>query len=220
MIFSNNYDRSLWLIVSGNKKVRILDFINNIPIELIKEIQKSLELYQLYLNKNKGIPARSREKINLSGKVKTPGDMLYWYNIDSLTGALIMGECITFEEEIYDKFQMTIYPLKREYYRNLESLDTCLLGDISYNYFHEQVNEDLTMTYSDTTDFNLIKLPFSTSLICSGDTVSTLKCGGKITFQTKNRYDLVNIKQTPYDYNISRLNNKNKLVRSKKINSK
>lgn len=220
MIFSNNYDRSLWLIVSGNKKDIILDFINNIPSELIAEIQKSLQLYQLYLHKNKGIPARSRERIDLNGKFQTTGDMLYWYKIDSLTGALRMGESISFEEEIYDKFQMTLYPLKKEYYKRLENLDECLLGDISYNFFNMYIAEDSTMIYSDTTDFNLIKLPFGTSLIYSREMKPNIDDSSKITFQIRNGYNLVNVKRAPYDYNITRLNNKNRLVRSRKINSK
>ena len=56
MIFSNNYDKILWLILKNDNinRERILEFIENIPSDFLIKLQNTIKEYEEYkLNKSK-----------------------------------------------------------------------------------------------------------------------------------------------------------------------
>ena len=55
MIFNNNYDRILWLILKNDNisRERILEFIENIPSDFLIKLQNTIKEYEEYkLNKS------------------------------------------------------------------------------------------------------------------------------------------------------------------------
>ena len=208
MIFGKYYDKSLWIMTAGKRKDEILDFIENIPEEFIGQIQKALILYQhCFVRKKNTLDV---EKINLTGELITSGDMVYWYSVDKETGALDMGEYIQDGEDRYSTFQMTLHPLKRRHYESMESFDERLLGDISYNYAEQYYAEDLVAVESDTIEYSLIKFPLGIMMVCSSETW----CYDRRPNAGKNRYNFVNMKSVPGNYNVRDL--RNRLVRRRK----
>lgn len=213
MIFGKYYDKSLWVMSYGKKKEDIIKFVESIPDGLIRQIQKSLILYQHYILRQKEIPEGI--SIILSGEVVTPGDIAYWYSIDKKTGALDLGEYIKDGNDKYDTFQMTLYPLKRKQYNGMESFDEHFIGDVSYNYTNQVYDEDLEVVDSDTMEFSLIKFPFGIMGLCSSET----SVYDKNPNTRRNRYSYVNMRNVPGNYNVTDLRDKNKLVRRRKKNN-
>lgn len=215
MIFNEDYDRSLWLILSGNKnnRERIANFIKEIPEELYKQIRKSLLRYREYLNKNRGILVCDREPIEFSGEFETAGDMLYWYSIDAVTGELEIGKGIKVEKEVLDVFQLTLYPLTKRQYRKMTTLNDYLLGEIIFNYTEEEINGEICLVDSDSAEFKLITLPFDKTIVKSFESFPYMR----------DRFGFVDVKSSSQDYSISDLSNKdrlNRLVRSKRDRKK
>ena len=214
MIFDIYYDKTLWAMASGYKGEDIIKFIENIPEELIEKIKNILWLYRCYLVGNIEFDdIFSDEKSKLNDSVKTSGDMLYFYSLDLDAGSLDIGEAIVDGEIIYDTFQITLYPFRRKDYINIDNFSDYFLGDASFNYVEDVRDDDFKLYDFDFMRFNLFKLPFGITILCSGEYASHYK-DGKVE---RNRYSLVNIRKIPNNYNVSDL--RNKLVRSRKINN-
>ena len=204
MIFNKYYDRTLWIMLSSNKRQRILDFVNNIPKGLLKKIQSSLEMYQLFLF---GL-AMDKENIELSGSIKTNGDMLYEYYINKDTGILNIKEYILDEEEKYRKFEINIYPFKDGYNKKLGNLDTYYLGNIYYNLMEEYDDETCYLIDYEKVDFDLMKIPFNRYVLCLKQKFPVFKDNGDIVNDIKNKYSFVDVKDIPYSVNREVLNRK------------
>ena len=204
MIFNKYYDRTLWIMLSSNKRQRILDFVNNIPKGLLKKIQSSLEMYQLFLF---GL-AMDKENIQLSGSIKTNGDMLYEYYINKDTGILNIKEYILDEEEKYRKFEINIYPFKDGYNKKLGNLDTYYLGNIYYNFMEEYDDETCYLIDYEKVDFDLMKIPFNKYVLCLKQKFPVFKDNGDIVNDIKNKYSFVDVKDIPYSVNREVLNRK------------
>lgn len=204
MIFNKYYDRTLWIMLSSNKRQRILDFVNNIPKGLLKKIQSSLEMYQLFLF---GL-AMDKENIELSGSIKTNGDMLYEYYINKDTGILNIKEYILDEEEKYRKFEINIYPFKDGYNKKLGNLDTYYLGNIYYNFMEEYDDETCYLIDYEKVDFDLMKIPFNKYVLCLKQKFPVFKDNGDIVNDIKNKYSFVDVKDIPYSVNREVLNRK------------
>lgn len=211
MIFNKYYDRTLWIMLSSNKRQRILDFVNNIPKDLLKKIQSSLEMYQLSLF---GL-AMDKENIELSGSIKTNGDMLYEYCINKDAGILNIKEYISDDEEKYRKFEINIYPFKDEYNKNMGSLETYYLGNIFYNFMEEYDDEICYLIDYEKVDFNLIRLLFNNYFVCSIQALPIFKSSGEIVRSVKNKYSYVDTKNIPCDFDRDILNTKYTLSRRK-----
>lgn len=219
MIFSRKYDKSLWLMSLGNKRNMIVDFIDRLPHVFCEEVQDAIKSYYRYLVENKNISRRDRKQIEIKGKFLAYGDMFYWYSIDSVTGALNIGEGIIYEGEEYNTIWMTINPFKSEYYNTLSTLDVCLLGDMSYNFIEDYVDDELQVIHMDNMEFNLIRLPFGKSAVCSSIMESIVKKNGEIVVVEKDKYDLVNMNRAPNTYDVGMIGKKYTRTR-KKVNSK
>ena len=52
MIFDNDYDKALWLMLKADKKNRkmIAEFIRSIPSGLYEQIRKSISIYKEYID--------------------------------------------------------------------------------------------------------------------------------------------------------------------------
>lgn len=216
MIFSRKYDKSLWLMSLGNKKEAIVNFIARLPQDFCDDVQDSIKKYYHYLLENKNVSIEDIEKIELKGKYITSGDMFYWYSIDLATGSLTMGEGIEYDGCEYNTIWLSINPFNMEKYNKLEMLDTYLLGDISYNFIEDYVNEDLQVVDMDTTEFSLVKLPFGSCAIISSIMDSRVKNDGEIILVQKDRANLVNMRNIPNTYDTDMIGKKFARIRKRK----
>lgn len=214
MVFGRCYDRALWLMLNGNKGEEIKRFLECIPEEFLKKIQKTLNYYQDYLLRDEDI-CSVNENFKLNDSVVTNGDMIYWYSLDIETRALDIGEGINDDEFVYDTFQIRLFPLKRKHYRNLESFDEHLLGDISYNFAEEIIDERQLYDF-DYISYNLFRLPFGIMLVRS-NCYSAYYKDGRVG---KDKYHFVNVRDIPRDYDVLSLNNKHVRSRKKDKNSR
>ena len=89
MIFSNNYDKILWLILKNDKinRERILEFIENIPLEFLENIKDSIREYEEYKLDN----CFSKKKKNFYGEYYIGCKYLYHFNIDKDCDTLFVG---------------------------------------------------------------------------------------------------------------------------------
>ena len=214
MIFNENYDRSLWLMLSDNNREMIIDFVESLPASFCSEIQNAFN--KLYSIKNENLSIEDIPEIEFSGEYRTPGDVVYCYSIDYMTGALNLGEYIDDGEERYTKFEMSLYPLKKDETKKMSNLDMHLLGEIYYNHVEYYENDEHYLISADVTDFNLVKLPFGLSSVCSSKTVPALKLNGRMLYQVRNKYNFVDTEMVPYDFDVSTLSCKNRNVLSRK----
>ena len=141
-------------------------------------------------------------EFNLSGEVKTIGDMKYWYMINPQTGALDLGESLDDGEEEYDFFQMTLYPFDGQKVMGMESFDDTLIGDIAYNYEEQYIGEQLYVSGCDSMEFHLVKLPFGKMAVNSFQSQYPYR---------KSRYNLINMERIPSNYSVSDLSIGDKL---------
>lgn len=192
MIFNRRHDRSLWMMTLGNKKELIIDFINGLPEEFCEEIKRNLKKCN-----NSSLENRGRK---LDGIYISAGDMVYRYLIDVNTGALSISESILCDGEEYNKMWMTIYPFRMEYYKSIQSLNACLLGNISYNFMEDYVDDKLQVVNLDNVEFNLVKLPFNRCAVCSSMMESRFNKNEETTTVEKDNYDLVNMSIIPNTY--------------------
>lgn len=178
------YDKSLSLILCNNgiNRSMIESFINSVPSRLYDKMYKSI-LYSFNAFSNFEYSNVSKyDEILLSGEYKTSGDMLYWYMINPQTQALNLGECVCDGDEVYDTFQMTLYPIDDFEIFHIKNFDKLLLGEFSYGYIPLEADEDILSKDCITSEFNLIKYPVVDYVICSSSDM-----------ERKKHYDLVNI---------------------------
>ncbi len=205
-MFNVNYDKTLSLMLAGSKskRERIIEFLKEIPLELLNQMYKSFDEYQEYLDRNKNISLMDKEIINFSGKFITNGEMVYWYNIESWSGTLDLGKCICYMGDEINVFQMTIYPYNQQDYNNMKIGDDNALGEILYNFVEDVIDDKLCMVDRDSMDFTLIK-----------KTLGNVVMAREYSDGIRRRYNLVNMKNIPDILDVNKLD-QNRLVRSRK----
>lgn len=205
-MFNDDYDRSLELILAGNKSKRemIGCFLNDIPLELLNKLYKSFDEYQDYLEENKDIFFLDRDEIDLSGRFITTEDFLYFYNIEPITGALDLGMSIYYNKEETMLFKMTIYPFSLKDYMDLQMFNEFGLGGIYYNFSEKHIEGKKHMINFDSTDFSLVRCPLRDVLASSDKSRGITR-----------RYSFVNINNAINLLNIKEVS-RNRLVRNRK----
>ena len=202
MIINKTYDKSLWFMLCSDRvnRGRIVDFINKIPKELYDKLRISLGFY---VDKEMNLSITKKDELYksfLNGEVITSGDMRYWYMFDTKTGALNFGESIINDENEYNTFYLTIYPINDNVLNDKKEYNDCLVGEITNCYFDE--------CSSDTVSFHLIRFSFCDIMVSS--------C--KDYPYNKNSYRLIDIDNMPSTLTLNNLSDNcsvKKLIRGK-----
>ena len=204
MIINETYDRSLWLMLCGDKvnREKITSFLKLVPREFYTMLRISLGFYvsremNFSINKDDEF-----YKSFFNGEVITSGDMRYWYVIEPRTGVLSLGENIIDEDEEYELFHMILYPIDKKVLLDETRYHDCLVGKIVNNEYLDKVNNMIS--------YNMIRFPFCDLL------VSSCKCG----LRFKNKYHLIDMDKMPEKYNINNIKSEEsvkKLIRGRKF---
>ena len=141
MLFNEEYDKSLWLILSGDSKNRdiILKFVDSIPKSLYKELNKSI-------NWCKNVrPFYSLIKDNKGYR--------YWYSLNSNTGELCLIRYIDpIEVNEQDIFILSLFP-----FNGLENYNNETLGSISYVVSNVRCEDNVDC---DKVEYSLVRTSF------------------------------------------------------------
>ena len=205
MIFDKYYDRSLDLMLYGDKDKHIEAFLKVVPLEFCEMVQEGLRNYRKYLKDNKDIPVPYRDIVEFNDSLITEGDMLYWYSINIKDGSLNLGECVVDGDYEYDQFMMVIYPFGLRRYDNMNVFDVKILGEITYNYYEQLIGDDIRIYDSESMIIRFVKFPFNKAMIASHEYLSYL-----------SRLNLVDMKDMKCEYNLSDLINRKEKIRSRK----
>lgn len=129
MIFDKDYDASLWCIVKADRKNRkeIMDFINEIPEELLENIRISIEK----LKKGEFIFDGETSDFYRCISKKQPR-IFYYFQLDE-------DECLTIIKSYYDGynedelFELEINPIKPEYFIKIGMFEEEYIGTLTNN---------------------------------------------------------------------------------------
>lgn len=208
MVFGGNFDRTLWLMLCANKyrKEEIMEFIKELPYDLILKIRKSLVVYNKYLSGDTSINLEE-----LEGKVATSSDMVYYYSFNCVCQSLSINSAILFDGKELDDISLTLYSVASDEYNDLRTFDYLSLGVFTDLFMSDIMNDELCTVDSNSVYYDLVKMPFGKLMI---DTMDSF-C------ERKSR--LVDFSRIPTDYNLSDIANAksmNNLVRKRDKNFK
>lgn len=192
-MFNVNYDKTLGLMLAGskNKRDRIIEFLKEIPLELLNQICESLR------NHYPG------SKDGFSGEIITKGEIIYYYNMEGCSSFLHIGKGIYYMDERMCSFELILHPFDYGCYSNLKNDDDMILGSILYDFVHTMDKEGRTISF-DLNNFTLIKLPLGNVIMAR-----------EYSDGVRRRYSVVNIKNVPDVLDINKFN-QNRLVRSRR----
>lgn len=129
MIFSSDFDRTLWFMLVSDKKNRndIAEFIKNIPEELYDRINQELDRCSIDASNS------SMKKLTKAFRNKE-GDTTYFYTV-SLNSKLIIVNLSIWKQTVDDYqevMQISLYPLTLEQIKNVDKIIPEYIGD----YYH------------------------------------------------------------------------------------
>ena len=203
MIFDKKIDSSLWMMVYVDKQNRdeIVNFIQEFPEELRREIIDKLALLKMYKDEDK------KNMEFLCGEFETEDKLLYWYEIDSYHNELDMGYKVYNSGKYEDVFEITLAM------RDNISIDKYFqkeyIGKIEYDIYTKRIDNMFSISNSSENEYYLVRTPFGYMVNYSNDDVRGIR-------QNVTR---VNILDIPEDVIISDLDIKedeNRLVRRRK----
>ena len=197
-------DKSLLLILNADRKNRdrIIDFIKNIPDELILLINDRMKLYEEY--KNTG----EKKVAFLCGEYNTSDNLLYFFEIDTYFNEIDIG---------YKKSNGYIY---EDVFKMCLSLDDDLLfvdnfikkniGRIEYDIHIESIDGIYNKKNSSENVYNLVKTPLGYMVLYSKNNDRSIK-------HYIQGIDVSNITDELNIDDVQNMVNVNKLVRRKRI---
>ena len=192
MIFGNEYDKVLELIINSekNNKDIIMNFIESIPDELREKI--ILKLDESRELKKEDICVFDMDQKVVDGEVQVTDNCKYWFIIDDFCKSLSVGRSILNDEGKFVKvFEITLF------------------ASTSYNNVEIFGEQNLGYTSSDCYSF----------LNKEYDLIDTV-FGTMVRIVNKNgckKYKKVDSKIVSSNLNAVSLNRKNRLVKSRKI---
>lgn len=118
MIFNKNYDRSLWLMLSGDEvnRSKIAEVITNIPYELYEQIRKLIENYNIGITEPKEI---YYEKDNMK------------YSVNISNGELSIN-IVKSDKTQNETIKLFIFPVEEDEISKMEMHTGKHLGGFSY----------------------------------------------------------------------------------------
>jgi len=155
MIFDENFDRALWLLVASNKKdsEKICEFINFIPDYIYNDIQKKLTEYY-------DCSKKVKKNIIYDGCL-VGNDGYEYYIVVKVRSDKLYFKVLRWKENI-ERIEEQYNLILKEMY--IDYLDNMKFGDIKgigkYSYEINKINDDGMDTEEYTRVYNLNKLAF------------------------------------------------------------
>ena len=200
MIFNNNYDRILWLILKNDNinRERILEFIENIPSDFLIKLQNTIKEYEEY-KLNKSIYKKNKY---FCGEIYDGSDYLYHFSIDNDTDSLFVGRNTFKYGKMFNDFGLLL--TNGIDVRNMNDFCEYMIGKISYNY--NIINDGIKTIQGGFSkiDYKLIDVLIGNIMVISDDKKKMF--GDRMKF--------VSIDDSPKDYGINDLN---KLIRKRNM---
>ena len=170
MIFGKDYDTSLWFIMKADKKNRkeILEFIKDIPKELIENIRISLQKV-----KDKEFKF-GEEPDTFYYKESEDDPRIYFdFEIDDYDKCLTISKNYCDGKTTDELFEIMLYPISREYIKEcMDNFEDEWLGTITYEIKTIHLSDKVGITEENEREYNIYKTPF-------GNIVSYTKQIGK-----------------------------------------
>ena len=188
MIFNNNYDKILWLILKYDKsnRERILDFIENIPCEFLIKIQKVIKEYVEYKLDNS-----VDKKNNFYGEYYDESKYLYHFNIDKDCDTLFVGRHILKYGRMFNDFGLLL--TDGIDVKNMNEVCEYVIGKVSFDY--DIINDGMRVFQGEYTsiDYKLLDVILGYVMIISNQ--------DRVMF--KDMKKIVSIDNIPKDYDIN-----------------
>ena len=127
-MFSEEFDRSLWLMLVSDKNNRedIVNFIRSIPKELYQQIYIQLEKYKEY--EDCDIDILDREDICLYGSCNGKYNSKYFFIVDMIQNSLTISMGSNRDMNFIKSYEITLYAKSR--YNSVDLFSSQLLGNI------------------------------------------------------------------------------------------
>lgn len=144
MIFSEELDRSLWLILESDKKNRdrIRCFVGSIPMELYQQIYERLNEYRKYENGDLNI--LGADSFCLSGECFGELNRKYSFVIDMIDNSLSITESLLIKDKYKELNELTLFMGSR--YNNVSVFGRQSLGSFMNYTTKNEMNYDLINT--------------------------------------------------------------------------
>ena len=168
MIFNEEFDRSLYLMLDSGKENNglITSVFRGMKKEMFDKIRESLIIYGVYNSVCDNIGLFDDiNTSNLRGTFKIE-DFTYNYKINLISESLEL-ECIfVFDERLENRIKLILYPLLLEEYKNMYISDSIHLGSVCDIYIDKdgEYFDDHSIV-----SFDLVKKPFNKFYISSYD---------------------------------------------------
>lgn len=127
-MFSEEFDRSLWLMLVSDKSNRddTINFIRSIPNELYQQICIQLQRYKQYEEEN--IDILDREDICLYGSCNGKYGLKYLFIVDMIQNSLTISVGSNSDMNFIKSYEITLYAESR--YNSVDLFSSQLLGSI------------------------------------------------------------------------------------------
>lgn len=178
MIFDNNYDRVLWLIIKNDKsnRDRIISFIKSIPEDFVIRIQNTLVEYNKYKLDNENIPFYKREYRSFHFEMNYGEEYLYSFNVDIENDCLYVSRNRLRCAAYFSDFKLI---LKNYDSNNKELFMTQEIGGISYDHGNNFVSPGVVYSGSCTDiGYSVMNILCNNLLLLSSDNKGNFRmCG-------------------------------------------
>lgn len=210
MIFSREYDKSLWLLLISDesKKDDVAGFVSEISQVLGDEIKSAIKEHEDYVASNCMVSSEDIEIMYFKGEVETSDGVLYWYDLISPTGVLYLGREVKVDEYYNQDLQICLEEKATFNHRHSKNFRKTEVGAITYGFKEELIGDEICYVDSNSTECNLMKTPFGTLLLSTSYSLGSRKTNSK-------KIDMM----IPKDYNVEDLSSRirlNRLVRRRK----
>lgn len=110
MIFDNNFDKTLCLIIKGDRKngKKIVEFIKSIPYEFILMVREGLVEYERYKIENERLSLDDRENKCFGEQIYNNIGELYSFNIDVKNDMLSITKSVYISGAYYRNFSIKL----------------------------------------------------------------------------------------------------------------
>lgn len=212
MVFGCDYDKSLWLILAGDRRNRekIAELVSNIPNEIFERIHQELEKYnncdEKKFNSDEWIKFNKLVRID---NEKNNGYDNYLYSVEMNYEEIKIKLCIweNISLGLEENIELSLVSISSDDLMAIDLFDSTCVG--SYSYMNSRV----------------VSLCGHNSVIVVGDEreyqlVSTTTFGVLMrTSESEKISKMINLKKMPDDISLNDLSNRrnvNKLVRARK----
>ncbi len=159
MIFSDDYDASLWCIVKGDKKSRneLVHFLRELPEELVWKIRETLA---------KADRDELKETVSFNCKNKTYTDIFYSFDFDPEDPSITIVKGIDDGKMGINLFELMLNPINKKKLKQMECGDEEWLGTITNIVDTKYITDHLQETTEFEKEYMIRHLPIGYFVSC------------------------------------------------------